>query len=373
MVDKAMDNVYIWYSGATNVTGEKLVEALGCKGGRKKPAAKDVCMVIGWGAKTKEAVSLDKLPVMNHPDKIRDNRNKYRALEVMAAAKVNVAPFTNDAGNIAVSGAKANNVQLPVIGRRNYHQGGKGFWNCPTLSHVQAALDEGAQYFQNLIEIKDEYRLHTFNGEIIHAVKKVKRSVAEMEKAYIEDELARQKNIAETNGEAFNEDAVIPFLRRQAKKFAQDGANMLIRSNRMGWKFSRVTKYSKDLEKQSAAALKALGLTFGAVDACVDVNDKVWIIEVNTGPGLEATTFDRWLEKFREEIDAVLKPKSTARKIADKLTGGGKKKATMVQKAAAGSAKTDLQKKMELMQQMVEAADEDEAATLNSVFGKMFG
>jgi truncated hemoglobin YjbI len=272
-----------------------------------------------------------------------------------------------------VSGAKANNVQLPVIGRRNYHQGGKGFWNCPTLSHVQAALDEGAQYFQNLIEIKDEYRLHTFNGEIIHAVKKVKRSVAEMEKAYIEDELARQKNIAETNGEAFNEDAVIPFLRRQAKKFAQDGANMLIRSNRMGWKFSRVTKYSKDLEKQSAAALKALGLTFGAVDACVDVNDKVWIIEVNTGPGLEATTFDRWLEKFREEIDAVLKPKSTARKIADKLTGGGKKKATMVQKAAAGSAKTDLQKKMELMQQMVEAADEDEAATLNSVFGKMFG
>jgi len=370
MVDKAIENVYIWYSGATNVTGEKLVEALGCKGGRKKPTMKDCCMVVGWGAKTKDAVNLGKLAVMNHPDKIRDNRNKFKALQAMMAASVNVAPFTNDAGAI---GTAEHGVCLPVIARRNYHQGGKGFWTCPTMSHVQAAIDEGAQYFQNLIEIADEYRLHTFNGKVIHAVKKVKRSVEEMENAFVEDELARQRNIAENNGEAFNADAVIPFLKRQAKKFCQDGANPLIRSNRLGWKFSRVTKYSKDLETQSAKALKALGLTFGAVDACIDVNGKVWIIEVNTGPGLEASTFDRWVEKFKEEIDAVLNPKSLKSRVVDKITGRDKKKdAPVARKAAAGDTKGSLQEKVRLMQQMVEAADEEEAAVLDKVFGKMF-
>lgn len=372
MVDKTLSNVYIWYSGATNITGEKLVEALGCKGGRKKPVLSNHCMVIGWGTKTKDSVSLGKLLALNHPDKIRDNRNKFKALQVMQSADVNVAPFTNDVNQIDNAPA-GSNVLLPVIGRRNYHQGGKGFWNCPTKSHAQAAVNEenGAQYFQNLIEIKDEYRLHTFNGKVIHAVKKVKRDKAEMESAFIEDELARQRNIAETNNETFNEDAVLPFLQRQAKKFCQDGANMLIRSNRLGWKFSRTTKYPKDLEPQSAKALGALGLNFGAVDACVDVNGKVWIIEVNTGPGLEATTFDLWVEKFKEEISAVLNPKSIVQKAVGKVAG--KLKASGTLKTTANGAKTDLQKKLEMAQQMVEAADDEEAAVLDKVFGKMFG
>jgi hypothetical protein len=368
MVDKATKNVYIWYSGATNVTGEKLVEALGCKGGRKKPTARQACMIVGWGAKTRESVSLGKLPVMNHPDKIRDNRNKFKALQAMQKAGVNVAPFTNDAGAVGQGGQGL--VYLPVIGRRNYHQGGKGFWTCPTMSHVQAAVGEGAQYFQNLIEIQDEYRLHTFNGKIIYAVKKVKRSIPEMEAAYIEDEMARQKNIAETQGETFNEEAVLPFLRRQAKKFCQDGANMLIRSNRLGWKFSRVTKYSKDLETQAAKALEAIGLNFGAVDACIDTNGKVWIIEVNTGPGLEATSFDTWVAKFKEEIDMVLNPKPAAKKATktEKAVEPG-----LVLNTVARSAKSGLQEKMKLMQEMVEAADDEEAAVLDKVFGKMFG
>jgi microcompartment protein CcmL/EutN len=368
MVDKRVENAYIWYSGATNVTGEKLAEALGCKHGRKKPANKSACLVIGWGAKTKESVNLGSVPTMNHPDKIRDNRNKLGALQLMQKAKVNVANFTDDVSKITT---QPGGVVLPVIGRTKYHQGGKGFWTCPTMSHVQAAVAEGAQYFQNLIEIAEEYRLHTFGNKVIYAVKKVKRTTEEMEEAFIRQELDRQKNISETNNETFNEAAVVPFLRRQAKKFAQDGANMLIRSNRLGWKFVRVTKYAKDLETQAAAALKAIGLTFGAVDACVDVNGKVWVIEVNTGPGLEETPFAAWVEKFQEEIANILTPKSTMQKVVEKVTG---KKAPVAKAAAAAAGtKGELAKKVELMQQMVQAADEEEAAVLDKVFGKMFG
>lgn len=367
MVDKRIENAYIWYSGATNVTGEKLAAALGCKHGRKKPTNNSACLVIGWGAKTKDSVNLGKVPTMNHPDKIRDNRNKLGALSLMQKAKVNVANFTDDVSKITT---QPGGVVLPVIGRTKYHQGGKGFWTCPTMSHVTAAISEGAQYFQNLIEIKEEYRLHTFGDKIIYAVKKVKRTTEEMEDAFIRHELDRQKNISETNNEAFDEAAVLPFLRRQAKKFSQDGANMLIRSNRLGWKFVRVKKYNKDLETQAAKALKAIGLTFGAVDACVDVNGKAWIIEVNTGPGLEETPFNAWVEKFQEEITDILVPKSAVKKMVEKVTG---KKAPVAKAAAASGTKGELTKKVELMQQMVQAADEEEAAVLDKVFGKMFG
>lgn len=144
---------------------------------------------------------------------------------------------------------------------------------------------------------------------------------------------------------------------------------MLVRSNKMGWKFIRVKKVDKALETEAVKALKSIGLDFGAVDACVDVNGKPWIIEVNTGPGLEETPFNAWVETFKAEINAVLNPKSIGRKIVDKVTG----RTTAPTMAKAGTVKSDLAKKLEMAQQMVAAADEEEAAVLDKVFGKMFG
>lgn len=366
MVDKRIENAYIWYSGATNVTGEKLAAALGCGHGRKKPVMKDHCMVIGWGAKTKEPVSLGKLPTMNHPDMIRINRNKLESLKLMESKGVNIAPFSDNIGTIG-----NGPVVLPVIGRTKYHQGGKGFWACPTMTHANAAAQEGAQYFQNLIEITEEFRLHTFNDKVIYAVKKVKRTVEEIEAAYVRHELERQKNISEHQNESFDEAAVIPFLKRQAKKFAQDGANMLIRSNRLGWKFVRVKKPDVPMCKEAVKALKAIGLTFGAVDACIDVTGKPYVIEVNTGPGLEETPFDVWVETFKEEMATILTPKSTISKIVEKVSG---KKAVIVPTAVAAASKpnSSLVSKLELMREMAEKADAEEAAVLDKVFAKMF-
>lgn len=367
MVDKTQDNVYIWYSPATDITGKKLAEALGCKHGSKKPTNNSACMVLGWGAKTKESVNLGKVPTMNHPDSIRDNRNKLLALQKMQKAKVSVANFTESAGNIT---KQPGGVVLPVVGRTKYHQGGKGFWNCPTMTHVNAAVAEGAQYFQNLIEIKDEYRLHTFGGKVIYAVKKSQRTVEEMEEAYIRQEMDRQKSLATKNGDPFDEPTALLFLRRQAKTFAQDGANMLVRSNKLGWKFVRVKTIDKALEAEAVKALKAIGLDYGAVDACVDVTGKPFIIEVNTGPGLEESTFAAWVSAFTEAISDTLHPKSTMQKVVERVTG---KKDAPAKTTVVGSRKTELADRVRLMQEMVEKATDEEAAVLDSVFGKMFG
>lgn len=366
MVDKNMNNVYLWYSGATDVTGKKLAEALGMKHGDKKPAAKDVCMVIGWGVKTKEAVAIGGIPVLNHPDKIALNRNKMESLKLMQAAGVNVAPFIDVAHAKSINQPKSP-VVLPVIGRTNFHQGGKGFWNCPTMSHVAAAIDEGAGYFQNLIEIKDEFRLHTVGDKVIYAVKKTKRTTEEMEEAYIKHEKDRQLSISVKNNDDLDEKTMDIFLRRQAKKFAQDGANMLIRSNRLGWKFIRVKTIDKALEEQSVKALKAIGLDFGAVDCCIDASGKPWVIEVNSGPGLEETTFDAWVEAFRTNITNILQPKA-AITPKDAVVGIPKSDGKV-----AGEKKKTLVEKMKLMSDMVEAADEEEASVLGNIFKKMFG
>ncbi|MCK4454390.1 hypothetical protein KAU51_03605 [Candidatus Parcubacteria bacterium] len=357
MLDKKKKDVYIWYSGATDVTGMKLAEALGIKHGKKVPSLLKHDLIIGWGTKTSEEVSLGKLQTLNHPNQILANRNKIEALKLMDKANVNIANFV-EASKVAttikanpngVNTGKHEDVKLPLIGRTKYHQGGKGFWMCPTMTHVKSAIDEGAQYFQNMIEIKDEYRLHVFNGDVIYAVKKSKRSKEEYQKACVRHELDNQKNLAKKNNNPFDESTAKLILERMAKKKVANGADMIIRSNRLGWKFSHIKTVNDNLKNEAVKALKALKLDFGAVDCCIDVNGKPYIIEVNTGPGLEETPFNAYVTAFKKIF--------TGEQIHEKLFK---------------STKEELLAKTTLITEIVQNSDESEVKALKSVFKKMF-
>lgn len=369
-----MAKLFVWYSGATDITGKKLAEALKAKHGSNRPSDAEADVVLCWGAKTKDNIKFNtKTVVLNHPDRIRDNRNKLLALERMLVCGVNVERFVSNPGEITATSL----VKLPVIGRTKYHQGGKGFWMCPTMTHVNDAIAAGASYFQNMIEIKDEFRIHVFGDKVIYAVKKVKKTQEEIEASFIEDELARQKSISEKNKETFDEKSALLFLKRQAKKFAANGSDMMIRSNRLGWKFSRVKTPIKELYEQAVLAVRALGLNFGAVDVCVDAIGKPWVIEVNTGPGLEETTFTTYVDAIKAHIESLkVKDKTLVEKVEDAKKTAAKSKAMgAILKATTisnNSAKSSLLKKMELMKEMAEAASDDEAVVLDSVFGKMF-
>lgn len=351
-------NVYIYFSGATDKTGTNLKEGLGITGGKTAPKKKALDMVIGWGAKTKEDITFPKgVKVLNHPNAIRLNRNKFEAIKLMTAA-LNVGgakhiPTMVTADRVKQSLANGE-LAYPIIGRTKFHQGGKGFWECPTVAQLDAALAEGeVHHFQEMVPVKDEYRLHIFNGECIHAVKKVQRSKEDFEKAWVEDELARQKSLWEKNNKGpFNEEQASEMLRRQAKDAVAGGPNQVLRSNKMGWKFKIVTKYSKDLVDVAAKAVKALNLDFGAVDCCVDVNGNAWVFEVNSGPGLENTSLDKYIEAFTKVI--------TGKKAAEKKTEPAK---TAAKKAAAvdpANKKEFLSMQLARLQEMVdEAPDED--------------
>lgn len=352
MFDKKEKDAYVWYSGATDITGSKLAEALKADHGKDKPDFSKYDLIIGWGTKINKEIPFGKIKTLNSPIQILTNRDKLEALKIMSDKGVSIAGFV-DATKVTVDiKDKKNGIKFPLIGRTRHHQGGKGFWVCPTMTHVRAALDDGAKYFQNMIEIKNEYRLHVFNGKVIYAVKKSKKSKEEYLESFITQELDTQKKLAEKNNNPFDEATARLIIERMAKGKVADGADMIIRSNRKGWKFSHVKTVDKSLEREAIKALKSLGLDFGAVDCCIDVHNVPYVIEINTGPGLEKTSFDAYVTAFKKAIN---QPTSK-----------------LVEVRGPTSAKHELIAKTALMAELVERADETEAEALKGIFKKMF-
>ncbi|TET61116.1 MAG: hypothetical protein E3J47_05780 [Candidatus Stahlbacteria bacterium] len=368
------NNVYINYSGATDKTGGLLAKALDIQGGVKS-AGKTKAIVIGWGTKTKENIDLGKAKVLNHPNKIRTNRNKFTALELMRAAKVNIAPFSSAENVMKDLAATKNPMALPVIGRTNYHQGGANFFTCLTKTHVDDVIDvlnnklSKKGYFQNYIDVKEEYRLHIVLDNLIYAVKKKRRN--NLTEAYIEQQSDKIRRMAEKKGVDLNDETLKYALEYQGKKIA--GADNIVRSNTRGWKFSSVKPENipHDLIVESIKALRALELEFGAVDCVVDTEGKAWIIEVNTGPGLEGTSFKKYVETFTKVIDDILSPKKPEKggKVLSKIKGVLSKG----EKKPEKGSKIDPEKLRMLADMLDNCGDDSEKDAVNKVAQRMFG
>lgn len=362
----ANNDVYIWYSGATDLTGKTLEKELDVTGGTSKPTGKK--MVICWGTKTSNDVSFPaKVNVMNHPNMIRNNRNKFTALKCMRDAKISVPV----AAFYSAAEVKSHLDELPLVGRRNFHQGGKGFWLCLTKGQVSAAINEGAQYFQSYISIKDEYRLHIFGDECIYAAKKTVRD--NMKEAFVEQHKEKALNAAERKGVKIDEDTMSFLLDRIGTE--REHPDHIVKSNARGWKFVKVKAPKKELVDTAIAALKALKLDFGAVDCCLDEDGKPWIIEVNTGPGLKGSSLKAWVDSMKTAIKKTLTPPKEAEKKGKASAIPKKvKTASKITKATinVGRKKEHLKSAMMTLADLIEAADDDEVDAIRSAASKMF-
>jgi glutathione synthase/RimK-type ligase-like ATP-grasp enzyme len=347
---------YVWYSGATDVTGKKIQESLGASGGTTKPTA-DKKIVLCWGTKTDADVVLTNGLVLNHPNKIRGNRDKVNALAKLYAGKVSVAPFTE---NFKLAGTK--DYTFPLVARTKFHQGGAGFWLCLNQLQVANAVKEGAQYIQKYVNIKDEYRLHVVEGKVIYGVRKVQRD--NHQEAFVEHytELVTDKAV---KAKANLDKATLDFIMKKlAAKFAT-GADMVIRSNTRGWKFSKVANENLDkgLVTEAINAVKTLGLNYAAVDCCIDDAGKAYVIECNSGPGLDGNTFDIWTTALKAAIADKVAPAPKAIKVegpkpVGKIEPVGKI-GVAAAKVGAGGNKAKLLEKLALMAQLAELADDD--------------
>lgn len=79
-------------------------------------------------------------------------------------------------------------------------------------------------------------------------------------------------------------------------------ASFLIRNHANGFVFCRDNIIEpSDLRDVAIQAVTALGLDFGAVDVIWNEHyNKCYALEVNTAPGLEGTTLERYTNKIKE-------------------------------------------------------------------------
>lgn len=108
---------------------------------------------------------------------------------------------------------------------------------------------------------KHEYRVHIFNGTVIDITQKKKRKGAE----FVDTKIRNHKN---------------------------------------GWIYAREGITVPDgLVQQAVMAMQAVDLTFGAVDLIWNEKEnKCYVLEINTAPGLVGTTLDKYVEAFTKEI-----------------------------------------------------------------------
>jgi len=88
---------------------------------------------------------------------------------------------------------------------------------------------------------------------------------------------------------------------RTAKKVQnRPDAHPWVRSHRLGWKLSYIGGISDEGRQIARDAVRALHLDFGAVDLGIRNDGSVFVLEVNTCPGLEGGTLEMYAENILE-------------------------------------------------------------------------
>ena len=236
-------------------SAKALAEALGIRRLRQntsvRPRPND--LVINWGRHSFRILLGVDHRRLNDYNCVLHARNKHDALRLMEAGRTPVVPYTTDV-EVAREWGREGQV---VIGRRTLTgQAGSGIEVYEPGSEIPPSLPLYTKYVKG-----DEFRVHVFMGEVIDCTQKKKC--------------------------------------REATEH-----NIRIRTHNNGWIFARDGVTLAAAARDAAlSAMQALGLHFGAVDLRVSRSGAVYVLEVNTAPGLEGTTLINYTTALRNYIE----------------------------------------------------------------------
>lgn len=216
------------------------------KGGRIKPDD----IVINWGSASK--LKLDKSPkrVYNSPEAVLRASNKLRTFKEFSEHNVPTPAWTTDA-------EVAKGWDHTVFARTKLSgHSGDGIVIVPKGDDIPEA-----PLYTYYIFKEREFRVHVVNGRVIDT----------------------QRKIRDTSREV---------------------TSWKIRSHENGFIFARNgLTADPELEQVAINAIAALGLDFGAVDIIQDKDNKYYVLEVNTAPGLEGATVTNYTNAFMGLVD----------------------------------------------------------------------
>ena len=94
-------------------------------------------------------------------------------------------------------------------------------------------------------------------------------------------------------------------VQEKRKRQGYDGeTNFQVRNHQTGWVYCRENIVEPEgLREMAVKVVRTLGLDFGAVDLIWnEKRNEVYCLEVNTAPGLEGSTVDKYAEAFVKEL-----------------------------------------------------------------------
>lgn len=214
--------------------------------GRYRPKRRSI--IVNYGLNTPPQWLTAVNTVLNRPQACANAGNKLRAFQLLQQHGVPTPEWTASRDEAARWVADG----VPVVCRQllNSHSG-RGIVLAATAEQLARA-----PLYTKYKKKRKEFRVHVFNGQVLDVSEKRK-------------------------------------LRRENRPEHFDG---YIRNHANGWIFARdgVVR-PDDLAGVAVAACAALGLDFGAVDVIWNEKEnKCYVLEVNTAPGLEGTTLTNY-------------------------------------------------------------------------------
>ncbi len=207
-------------------------------------------MVINWG--NSNIPNWNVLNALNLPLQVAIASNKLQAFWKFLDAEVKTPVFSNNKET-----AQAWFNEGHTIVERHILNGHSG--NGIRIVQPGEELQNAPLYVQYKKK-KKEYRVHIFKGEMI------------------DEQIKKRSTEARDNG----------------------NVNTFVRNVSGGWVYCRSDIVPCDVRKELAIrSITALGLDFGAVDIIYNEHEnQYYVLEVNTAPGLEGTTLQKYLDAF---------------------------------------------------------------------------
>lgn len=191
--------------------------------------------------------------VLNGFDRVAVARDKLACFKALTEARVPTVEWTIDKAKAIGWITDGSDV---FVRETTTGQGGAGITVCPHDGPDPHVLPDAPLYTKRF-RAEHEYRVHVFGP--YHLVQK-----------------KRRRNGAEPNA---------------------------VRNHRNGYVYcTREIEAPNSVTSTACSAVAALGLDFAAVDLMCNNAGEARVLEVNTAPGIEGSTLDFYVERFREKL-----------------------------------------------------------------------
>lgn len=206
-------------------------------------------LIINWGASD---CPYKGRSVANQPDTIEPASNKLKCFALMKDAGVSIPSYWTNKKDIPADA-------FPIMCRTKLQaHSGDGI----VVANNRDQLVNAPLYTQ-YIKKKHEYR--------IHALRKP------------------------------GERTSIIIAQRKGKRHGVDDANFMIRNLENGFVYVYDEAPPECVKAEAIKALESTGLAFGAVDVIYNEHqNKAYVLEINTAPGLEERTAEAYAKEFKE-------------------------------------------------------------------------